>query len=49
MFRVQVGLGALGVVSEVTLQCVDAHKLVQHVYVETRDGVTARHTQILQV
>ncbi len=31
----RVGLGSLGVVSEVTLQCVPAHHLLEHTYVST--------------
>ena len=44
----KVGLGWLGVVSEVTLQCVDAHKLVQHTFVETREGLKKRHLEHLR-
>ena len=29
----RVGLGALGVVAEVTLQCVPAHQLLEHTFV----------------
>jgi L-galactono-1,4-lactone dehydrogenase len=43
----KVGLGQLGVVSEVTLQCVPAHKLVQHTFTETREGVARRHLEHL--
>ena len=32
---VRVGLGALGVVTDLTLQCVPAHKLVEQTYVTT--------------
>jgi len=42
-----VGLGWLGVVSEVTLQCVPSHKLMQHTFVETRQGIRERHLQHL--
>ena len=36
LFRmVRVGLGALGVVIDLTLQCVPAHKLVEQTYVTT--------------
>ena len=46
LFRLaKVGLGALGVVSEVTLQCVPAHKLLQTTFVETRAGVQKRHAR----
>lgn len=31
----KVGLGLLGVVSELTLQCVDAHELLEHTSVTT--------------
>ena len=40
---VKVGLGALGVVTEVTLQCVDAHKLLEKTFVATRDEVRRNH------
>lgn len=36
LFRLaKVGLGLLGVVAEVTLQCVDAHSLLEHTFVTT--------------
>ena len=38
----KVGLGLLGVVSEVTLQCVPAHKLLERTFVQTRAEVPAR-------
>ena len=37
----KVGLGMLGIVAEVTLQCVPAHKLVEHT-------VSQRHVTLLQ-
>lgn len=40
---VKVGLGAMGVVTEVTLQCVDAHKLLEKTFVVTRDEVKQNH------
>lgn len=40
---VKVGLGAMGVVTEVTLQCVDAHKLLEKTFVATRDEVRRSH------
>ena len=43
----KVSFGWLGVVSEVTLQCVPAHKLLQHTFVETREGVARRHAELL--
>jgi len=33
-------MGALGIVTEVTLQCVPAHKLLEHTYVLSRAEVT---------
>mmetsp|Transcript_19443 Transcript_19443/g.49689 ORF Transcript_19443/g.49689 Transcript_19443/m.49689 type:complete len:439 (-) Transcript_19443:314-1630(-) len=48
LFRLaRVGLGWLGIVSEVTLQCVPAHKLIQHTFVETREGIQRRHEEFL--
>ena len=47
-YLAKVGLGWLGIVSEGTLQCVDAHKLVQHTFVETRDGIKQRHHEHLR-
>ena len=44
----KVGLGWLGVVTEVTLQCVPAHKLLQHTYVLTRQGVAESHLDNLR-
>jgi L-galactono-1,4-lactone dehydrogenase len=46
-YLAKVGLGWLGVVSEVTLQCVPSHKLMQHTFVETRQGIRERHLQHL--
>jgi L-galactono-1,4-lactone dehydrogenase len=48
LFRLaRVGLGALGVVSEVTLQCVDAHRLIQHTFTTTRASAAANHASHL--
>lgn len=50
LFRLaKVGLGLLGVVSELTLQCVDAHELLEETTVRTvevclRYGMAARDT-----
>lgn len=33
----KVGLGLLGVVSELTLQCVPAHELIEHTFVTTAE------------
>lgn len=44
----RVGLGSLGVVTEVTLQCVPAHELVEHTYVATSNEVRQQHAQLLR-
>ena len=40
-FAAQVGLGALGVVAELTLQCVPAHDLLEHTYTASREWCVA--------
>lgn len=47
-YLARVGLGWLGVVSEVTIQCVPAHKLLQHTYTQTREQVARLHTSNLR-
>lgn len=37
------GLGGLGVVSEVTLQCVERQELVEHTYVSTMNEIKKNH------
>lgn len=37
------GLGALGVVAEVTLQCVERHELVEHTFVSTANEIKKNH------
>eukprot|EP01125_Pyxidicula_operculata_P018931 TRINITY_DN6805_c0_g1_i1.p1 TRINITY_DN6805_c0_g1~~TRINITY_DN6805_c0_g1_i1.p1 ORF type:complete len:540 (+),score=92.90 TRINITY_DN6805_c0_g1_i1:15-1634(+) len=44
----RVGLGAFGIISEVTLQCVDAHKLVEKTYISTREEVKKNHIKNLK-
>eukprot|EP01026_Neomeris_dumetosa_P031392 TRINITY_DN24904_c0_g1_i1.p1 TRINITY_DN24904_c0_g1~~TRINITY_DN24904_c0_g1_i1.p1 ORF type:complete len:658 (-),score=88.13 TRINITY_DN24904_c0_g1_i1:404-2377(-) len=44
----RLGLGALGVVTQVTLQCVPAHKLLEHTFVTTREDVKRNHKKWLQ-
>jgi len=44
----RVGLGALGVVAEVTLQCQPAHRLEEVVYVSTADQIRVNRTRLLQ-
>ncbi|KAH6818726.1 L-galactono-1 [Perilla frutescens var. frutescens] len=41
------GLGGLGVVAEVTLQCVERKELVEHTYVSTMDEIKKNHKKIL--
>lgn len=49
LFRLaKVGLGCLGVVIEVTLQCVPAHELLEHTFVVTSDELRRRHAGLLQ-
>lgn len=46
LFRLaRAGLGCFGVVSEVTLQCVPAHKLLEKTFVSTRQEVKKYHTR----
>ena len=44
----KVGLGCVGVVTEVTLQCVPAHKLVERTFVTSIDVVKKHHTSWLK-
>ena len=44
----KVGLGCLGVVTEVTLQCVPAHKLVERTFVASVKEVKRNHAKWLQ-
>jgi L-galactono-1,4-lactone dehydrogenase len=37
------GLGALGVVAEVTLQCVERHELVEHTFVSNANEIKKNH------
>lgn len=37
------GLGGLGVVAEVTIQCVDRHELVEHTFVSNIDEIKKNH------
>ncbi|KAL3159108.1 hypothetical protein ABBQ32_011105 [Trebouxia sp. C0010 RCD-2024] len=49
LFRMaRVGLGCLGVVAELTIQCVPSHQLLQHTLVMTRRQVHQQHKQLLQ-
>ena len=44
----KVGLGCLGVVSEVTMKCIPAHKLVEHTFVLTREEAKAQLDTLLK-
>lgn len=49
LFRMaKVGLGALGVVTEVTIKCVERHQLVESTSVMTRAELKANHQSLLQ-
>ena len=49
LFRLaKVAVGALGVVTEVTLRTVPAHKLLEHTFVLSRQQVEDRHVELLQ-
>lgn len=37
------GLGTLGVVAEVTLQCVERHELMEHTFVSNADEIKKNH------
>ncbi|GMH20189.1 hypothetical protein Nepgr_022030 [Nepenthes gracilis] len=41
------GLGGLGVVSEVTLQCVDRQELVEHTYISNLKDIKKNHRKLL--
>lgn len=41
------GLGGLGVVSEVTLQCVDRQQLVEHTYISNMEEIKKNHKKLL--
>jgi L-galactono-1,4-lactone dehydrogenase len=44
----KVGLGCLGVVTEVTMQCIPAHRLVEHTFVLTREEAKAQLDTLLK-
>jgi L-galactono-1,4-lactone dehydrogenase len=44
----RVGLGCLGVVTEITMECIPAHRLVEHTFVLTRKEAMARKDQLLK-
>ncbi|KAF6155368.1 hypothetical protein GIB67_019894 [Kingdonia uniflora] len=41
------GLGGLGVVAEVTIQCVDRHELVEHTFVSSMKEIRKNHKKLL--
>lgn len=45
---VRVGIGAFGVVADVTVQCVPAHELDEHAFTTTRNEVAKNHERWLQ-
>ena len=44
----QCGLGMFGVVCEVTIQCVPAHKLLEKTFTLTKEEVEARHADLIR-
>jgi L-galactono-1,4-lactone dehydrogenase len=44
----RLALGCMGVVVEVTMECVPAHKLIEHTYVLTREEVKLNKTKLLE-
>lgn len=49
IFRLaRVGLGALGVVTEVTIQCIPRHQLHEKTWIMTREEVSQRHSELLR-
>jgi len=44
----RLALGCLGVVVEITMECVPAHKLIEHTYVLTREEVALQKTKLLE-
>jgi L-galactono-1,4-lactone dehydrogenase len=44
----KVGLGCLGIVAEITMECIPAHNLVEHTFVLTRDEAREQLTNLLK-
>ena len=44
----RLAIGCLGVVVEITMECVPAHLLIEHTYVLTREEVAAQKIQLLE-
>ena len=44
----RVGMGCLGIVSQITMQCIPAHNLVEHTFVLTRQQAKDQLDQLLQ-
>ena len=44
-YLARVGMGLLGVVTEVTLQCVPRHRLIEHTYVLSADSIHEGHEE----
>ena len=43
-----VALGCLGVVVEITMECIPAHKLIEHTFLLTREEVALNKTKLLE-
>ena len=49
LFRmIQCGLGMFGIVCEVTIQCVPAHKLLEHSFTLSQEQVEAQHSKLIR-
>lgn len=44
----RLALGCLGIVVEITMECVPAHKLIEHTYVLTREEASLNKTKLLE-
>ena len=44
----RLALGCLGVVVEITMECIPAHKLIEHTFVLTREEAISKKTQLLE-
>ena len=44
----RLALGCLGVVVEITMECIPAHKLIEHTYVLTREEVALNKIKLLE-
>ena len=44
----RLALGCLGVVVEITMECIPAHKLIEHTFVMTREEVMSKKAELLE-